>query len=536
MVLSISDPPRMEPDRDHMATRILDLTLEIIYWITGEDHTVVKTSSGECVTPGVSGGWSRTPSDITEPPPHSLIHEQKILELTNRITELLSGEVPIRCQDVTVYFSMEEWEYIEGHKDLYMDAMMEDHRSITSPDGSSPRNPPERCPSPLYSQECLKKEEDVFLDHQESFGGMMSGFENPTPVPVTVEDWMTPFYEHTFLSPYDELEDNYSTQANSITQNVPVVFHSGDLSTDLVSHKKSSCNQSPNGKQRTEHRQGKTLPSGKRINKKSNLSMQERMNKDERPFTCLECGRCFGYKSVFLEHQRTHTGEKPFSCPECGKCFGQKSYLVDHLRSHTGEKPFSCLECGKCFGKKSILREHRRTHTGEKPFSCSECGKCFGHRSDLVIHQRTHTGERPFSCSICSKCFGNKSGLIKHQKTHTGERPFSCSVCGKCFCQKSGLVYHQRAHSGEKPFSCSECGKCFGQKVSLVGHLRIHTGEKPFSCSECGKCFSQKSSLINHQRIHSGEKPFSCPECWKCFGQKSYLVEHLKIHSGEKSL
>ncbi|XP_071996008.1 gastrula zinc finger protein XlCGF53.1-like isoform X2 [Engystomops pustulosus] len=80
---SISDPAGMEQDRT-TAARILDLTLEIIYWITGEDYTVVKKSSGECVTPQ---------SPITQPPPHSLIHEQKILELTSRITELLSGEV-----------------------------------------------------------------------------------------------------------------------------------------------------------------------------------------------------------------------------------------------------------------------------------------------------------------------------------------------------------------------------------------------------------------------------------------------------------
>ncbi|XP_066450524.1 uncharacterized protein [Eleutherodactylus coqui] len=133
MVISINDPPRMEKDGDHMAARILDLTMEIIYWITGEDYTVVKKWSGECLTPRVSGGRSRTQSPITEPSSHSLIHEQKILELTHRITELLTGEVPIRCEDVTVYFSMEEWEYLEGHKDLYKGVIMEDQQPLTSP-------------------------------------------------------------------------------------------------------------------------------------------------------------------------------------------------------------------------------------------------------------------------------------------------------------------------------------------------------------------------------------------------------------------
>ncbi|CAI9549100.1 unnamed protein product [Staurois parvus] len=76
---------------------------------------------------------------ITVPPYDSLNPErhnmQKILEVTKKMMELLTGE---------------EWEYLEGHKDLYKDVMMDNQPPLTSPDGSSHGNPPERCPRPLY--------------------------------------------------------------------------------------------------------------------------------------------------------------------------------------------------------------------------------------------------------------------------------------------------------------------------------------------------------------------------------------------------
>ncbi|XP_040275941.1 gastrula zinc finger protein XlCGF66.1-like [Bufo bufo] len=108
-------------DPKEISRRILDFTLEIIYLLSGEDYTVVKKTSVDCVHD--SGGLPSQP----------LIHEQKILELAHKITELLTGEVHVRCQDVAVYFSLEEWEYIEGHKDLYKDGLMEDQRPLASP-------------------------------------------------------------------------------------------------------------------------------------------------------------------------------------------------------------------------------------------------------------------------------------------------------------------------------------------------------------------------------------------------------------------
>ncbi|XP_073422372.1 uncharacterized protein [Dendrobates tinctorius] len=527
----------MDMDRDKMAERMLHLTLEVLFRLTGEDYTVVKkTSSDRCQDP-VSEGWGRPLSPITGPPPHPLIHkdvsDQKILELIYKMIELLTGEVPLRCQDVAVYFSMEEWEYLEGHRDLYKNVIMEVPQPLTSPDLSSKRTTPERCPRPLLPQDCKQEDPSAPQDHQ----GEDLTHINTTETYVRDDEWCKeeiPTYDYpddytrrsegqltSSIFQSDDLEIlQDTTEVNAITPDIPSSIHSKDLSSDPMKQVPSS-DSLPTTKENQNHKRG---------NKKQTAP------KAKKPFSCSECGICFTWKSRFVTHQRTHTGEKPFSCSECGKCFNEKSHFVRHQRTHTGEKPFSCSECGKCFAHKSHFVTHQRTHTGEKPFSCSECGKSFKQKSELVTHQRTHTGEKPFSCSECGKCFAHKSHFVTHQRTHTGEKPFSCSECGKCFNQKSHFVTHQRTHTGEKPFSCSECGKCFCNKSDCVKHQRTHTGEKLFSCSECGKHFASKSHFVTHQRTHTGEKPFSCSECGKCFKQKGSLVPHQITYTGEKPL
>ncbi|PIO12709.1 hypothetical protein AB205_0104460, partial [Aquarana catesbeiana] len=163
-------PMRMEEDRSHMTEKILNLTLEIIYLLTGERFPLVK--SGDHMTITVP------PCDSLKPERHNM---QKILEVTKKMMELLTGEVPIRCQDVTVYFSMEEWEYLEGHKDLYKDVMMDNQPPLTSPDGREMRKTSEDCLT--LSPDCKVEDEDIT---------QYSPGENPTtsnvhPAPHSVD-------------------------------------------------------------------------------------------------------------------------------------------------------------------------------------------------------------------------------------------------------------------------------------------------------------------------------------------------------------
>ncbi|XP_073416513.1 uncharacterized protein [Dendrobates tinctorius] len=575
----------MDEDRDETTRRLFHCALEIISLLSGEDYTIVRKTPGDCVTPIIhlqeSGG--RSPGPITEPPPHSPIHERnkKILELSNKMIELLSGEVPIRCQDVAVYLSMEEWEYLAGHQDRYQAVMMEELRPLTPRDGSRRRNPPERCPHPLYPHDCPEENHNIPGDHQgedlidikvEVIHGAqeeiaiwadqqdVSSRRNPPercPHPLYSQD--CPEENHnipedhqeedpTRIKVKDETEEEVMMRGNQPRVSDGKEEISVDVSTGnpcennglSLNCKKEDIRKQSNGENLI------TLHGPPGLHSTS-LSYNPPNHEEPSPEqshivttipgdkedTKFQCDKQLTTSSDFLA-KRKRKEKKSYSCSECGKCFTKKSQFIIHERIHTGEKPYSCSECGKSFTDKGDLISHEKIHTGNKPFSCSECGKSFPDKSKYVRHKRSHTGEKPFSCSECEKSFTKRWNLITHQRIHTGEKPFSCSECGKSFTEKSSLSKHLRIHTGENPYSCSECGKCFTVKTQYVRHVNNHTGEKPYSCSECGKCFSDKGNLNRHQRIHTGEKPYSCSECEKCFSDKVSLIKHQRIHTGER--
>ncbi|XP_077321841.1 uncharacterized protein LOC143955619 isoform X4 [Lithobates pipiens] len=506
---------RMDKEQSQMAEKIINLTLEIIYLLTGESFPPVK--SGAQLT-------------ITVPPLHSLNPERnnnKILEVTKKMMELLTGEVPIRCQDVTVYFSMEEWEYLEGHKDLYKDVMMDNQPPLTSPDGSSNGNPPERCPRPLYSRDSTQEGHTIPHHHQsedlipikEEEETYVMGDQQPTKdFEMTMNNKLEQFFldidtdglnfrntseKHLLLS-QDFVEDNgippYSPEVNAITHNI---IHQGPYQLEW--------SMNPSNPEETSDKSHTIKPeknlSSRSIDtstdpsnfKESSLGLEEAYTGENS--LCSRCGKSFTNLSELLLHLKSHSSVT-YTCSECWKSFPEKSELLKHQKSHMGDNLYPCSQCGKCFTQKGDLNRHQRVHTGERPFPCPDCGKYFAQKANLVTHKRIHTGERPYSCSECGKCFRDRGKLIVHEKIHTGERPYSCSVCGKCFIRKGGLLVHQRSHTGERPYSCSECGKCFTEKGKLIRHQSSHTGERPFSCPECGKCFSLKENLNKHQKTH----------------------------------
>ncbi|KAG8550761.1 hypothetical protein GDO81_021140 [Engystomops pustulosus] len=89
--------------------------------------------------------------------------------------------------------------------------MMEDHQPLTSPDGSSQRNPPGTCSSLKNSEDCPEDaEQNVPRDHQESCGGRRSGEEIPSSVTEEGSKRKGRSRRRPPSSPCGKVEDNQS--------------------------------------------------------------------------------------------------------------------------------------------------------------------------------------------------------------------------------------------------------------------------------------------------------------------------------------
>ncbi|XP_068113254.1 oocyte zinc finger protein XlCOF8.4-like isoform X2 [Hyperolius riggenbachi] len=410
-----------------------------------------------------------------------------ILKITRKMMELLTGEVTKRCQDVTVCFSMEERQYIEGNREPYKDTMMENQLPLTSPDGFS--NPPETCTGPLYSQDC--QQEDHTISHHYQDGDLIHG----SAVVKEEEEETYVRSDQQYMEEGDMMRTSKEEEEDAYVRSDSQSMEEGNMMRTIKEEEEETYVRSD----QQSMEEGDMMRTIKEEEEETYVrgdqqSLEEgdmmRTSKEEDTVTEGRTGRSPGIRNLSETRLSVST-----HCTTDDDVTGQES-------------PADILVTPNIPTDSPHLSNPEGPHTQNSSppaggsYYCSTCGEGFVRKSHLVIHERSHTGKKPYSCAECGKCFEWKEHLVRHERCHTGEKPYSCAECGKCFGQKGNLVTHKRSHTGEKPYSCVECGKCFGRKGNLVIHERSHTGEKPYSCAECGKCFGRKGHLLTHEITH----------------------------------
>ncbi|XP_063290492.1 oocyte zinc finger protein XlCOF22-like [Pelobates fuscus] len=572
-------------NRNPMTERILDLTLEVNYLLTGEDYIVVKRSDDPTIqrsSPCMLRGSRKTQSSSTVCPPHSLIHEgnneQNILELTNQIIHLLTGEV---------------WKHLKGQKETYKEVMMESHHPLISLDGSINRNEISELYTLVSSSDYRTKDIEITSNQRincVTVGTPSSKSLSYESKKVNHRDINTPIEHIQTKDPSTHIkEESDSCEEGNLpdsdiytpTEDAEIEYPSTLIKEEAVSLEEtnvaeaaiypinraiqmdftSKCESASNQKQilitnniytGTDHTEAEYLP---------NLIKEEAASREASIISSTEVYTPTGDKHIDYTSNNESPSHKQGNLRESGiytpREYTQTEYLSTHVKEesasyqdvnltildlltpthHTetqNKGNSNCVDGAKVSSTNSELVNHKIVNKGNTLASTDYIGhECFKQKQHFITHTRAPI-ENIISCSECGKCFAKMAHLRIHMRIHTGEKPCSCSECGKCFTDPSNLKHHQKIHTGEKPFSCSECGKCFAQMSDLRRHMRFHTGEKPFSCSECGKCFTQMTNLKSHQRIHTGEKTMSCSECGKRFAYMSTLKIHMRIHTGEK--
>ncbi|PIO27152.1 hypothetical protein AB205_0141570, partial [Aquarana catesbeiana] len=283
---------------------------------------------------------------------------------------------------------MEESAFLKEHKDLYQDTMVE---------SSSYRNPPERCPHPLYSRDSTQEGHTIPHHHQ---SGNLGDDNIDVKEEYKEEDEEYGVMEEFSKGHKDMMEPPntrnppercphplYSRDSTQEDHTIPHCYKSGDPIDIEFEVKAEEEERYVSYDQQAMEEDGITgtfiedtpteisTVDGREMRKTSEdcLTLSPDCKVEDEDITQYSPGENPTTSNV---HPAPHSVDGPSysSYPEEPQTVSDGAVLPT-------DKSFSCSECGKCFHFKSNLNVHIRSHTGEKPYSCPECGKCFSDNS-----------------------------------------------------------------------------------------------------------------------------------------------------------
>ncbi|XP_073540668.1 uncharacterized protein [Phyllobates terribilis] len=581
-------------DKNHISEKILKLTLEIIYLLTGEDYSVVNKAGKHGGTirgiPCQPEGLLKMVSPVIDPPALSEVYEknkeQKILHLTKKILALLSKEVPIRCEDIIICFSMEEWEYVQGHKDLYKHLMMENHPFLGSNDFPSSDNLSMKLNFPMLSPDVACEDHSLTLCKPKARNSV---FEDEQKVTLQTDNdqcsSLSTCTKYTQTEPADsegvlsedtEADVIYIPPKNTLmgsSSDAYTAYNEGNpkdsnicLLTEQIQNtpdeNRSEVESSEDGILAVDDIYTPTCVKSTDLSDRS-TQWGNNVNFVECPMSPHHINPQY-MSSCIIEVQSdceegnvTHTD---VYTPTAHKTALYTSDKMEEIPISWGKDvvytnvytPVELIQADLSSIKKELVswkdgsRELQNIYIPSKPMgekaastSCRDDavqwngGHAHPHSSPLLQKISPHIKTEEHFADYCET-----AGQTQPTHAPVNLEDYNDDLIKKEMLNNMSTDYendHGRPeYTTSQMYSCSDCNKCFSSDTNLAKHRLMCRGRKPHVCSKCGKCFASASYLVVHERIHTGEKPYSCSHCGKSFSRKPDLIRHERIHTGEK--
>ncbi|XP_077118344.1 uncharacterized protein LOC143774540 isoform X3 [Ranitomeya variabilis] len=517
-------------------------------------------------------------SDVLDKPPSSDAAAALSMGLMSKLKlhmDSLLREVPVRFDDVAVYFSAEEWESLGMvEKLMYMDVMLENYYTLSSL-GFVFEKPEiisiiEKFQDHYHTadvQPVIVKEEPEYHSETEASTGYWTSESSVGSKSGRLSHTLEATIEQDLVD-----RSLYNDVRPCAVKEEPEYFSETDVSTRYWTAESSmgreqkllvqsqNCNGVEQPVYPAEDFTRQDLIDRSIYNVKEEPEYYSDTDVSTRYWTAESSVCC---KQELLVQSQNCSGLEQ---PVCHSDNSKRQDLVDHS-FHNAAHSIIVKEEPEYFSETDVSSRYWTAETsvcvkqelmlpvemcnGEEKLVCRS-GNCT--RQDLV-DQGFNNDLQPITVKRESEYFSDETDVSttdwKVGSSVSGEQELMLQV-QKC----NGVeqpVYHsedttrqnlvdQSVNNGNKSLvqpigDQSEGMTCIGSgatKSEVMAERKSHLTERSYKCMDCGKCFNRSSHLLRHQRIHAGERPYSCGKCGKTFIDSSQLVIHRRTHTGEK--